>query len=178
MSDPRLSVLREMLAARRAELDAAVAGTLEGVRDRRPDAEGWSVAMVLEHLADTERGITGLLAGLIQNASPRPASEPFDATAFARRLDMPAFLDRRRRLKLAQPSGTLSWSAARDALTSSRTSLLEVLERSSELRLEDVSRDHPAGVRLDGYQWAAFVGLHEARHAAQIAEIAEQLPEG
>jgi hypothetical protein len=38
-----------------------------------------------------------------------------------------------------------------------------------------VSWPHPRFGPLTGYQWIAFSGAHEARHAAQIREIAEQL---
>jgi hypothetical protein len=34
---------------------------------------------------------------------------------------------------------------------------------------------HPALGVLDGYQWLAFVGTHELRHANQIREIGEAL---
>ena len=34
-----------------------------------------------------------------------------------------------------------------------------------------MTRPHPAGHELNGYQWIGFIGIHEARHAAQIDEI-------
>jgi len=49
------------------------------------------------------------------------------------------------------------------------------MDRGSGLRLEDVARDHPVGMSLTLYQWLAFVGYHELRHAAQIREIHDAL---
>lgn len=182
MSD-RVSTLKALLDARRSELFSALRSTRRGSRETLPFPGGWSVAMVLEHLVQTETAVTKLLASFAENASPRSPAENFDADAFSKRLEMPAFLDRTRRLRLSQPTGSVPASAAWEALKTSREALLEVLERSAGHRLEDMSRDHPAGGKLDGYQWVAFMGLHEARHAAQIMEIESQLqaaqaPEG
>jgi hypothetical protein len=178
VSDPRLAILRDVLDARRAELAAALHATPTHARERRPSTDAWSVAMTLEHLADTERAIARLLAAFVRGAPPRGEEEPFDPSGFAERLAMPVFLDRRRKLKLSQPSGALSSAEAWNALVRSRAELLDVLAHAGGLRLEDVAREHPAGLALDGYQWAAFVGLHEARHAAQILEIRTELIEG
>ena len=38
-----------------------------------------------------------------------------------------------------------------------------------------VSREHPTLGTLDGYQWVASIGGHEARHTAQIREAAAEL---
>jgi len=106
---------------------------------------------------------------------PTKGGWSFDASVFSRHLEMPAFLDRSRKLKLSQPSGSVSADEAWDALRSSRRALFDALDGSAGLRLEDFSREHPAGGTLDGHQWVAFVGLHESRHAAQVAEIQSQL---
>lgn len=34
------------------------------------------------------------------------------------------------------------------------------------------------GQPLNGYQWLAFIGLHEGRHAAQLESIASSLVRG
>ncbi len=61
------------------------------------------------------------------------------------------------------------------ALDGTRAALLAVLEGAGGRRLEDLSYQHPFAGNLDLYQWIAFVGLHEARHVAQIREIAARL---
>jgi hypothetical protein len=43
------------------------------------------------------------------------------------------------------------------------------------LALGRVTRAHPTLGPLNRYQWVLFVGQHEARHAAQLQDIARQL---
>jgi hypothetical protein len=117
MSDFRITILQEILAARRGDLEAAVDATSPQLRDTLPFAGGWSVAMVFEHLAQTEAAVTKLLARFAETASPRDAEEEFDSSRFARYLDMPVFLDRTRKLKLSQPSGSLTATEAWNMLT-------------------------------------------------------------
>jgi hypothetical protein len=174
LTDPRIERLERHLEDRRSELATAVAAVPAARRGVVPRAGGWSVAMLLEHLAQTERAVAGLLSKLLANAGSR-GDETFDATAFERHIDMPAFLDRTRKLKLAQPSGSLTADEAWTTLEQTRAELLGVLRRAEGRRLETTSFEHPSGRSLDGYQWIAFVGLHEARHAAQIREIQERL---
>ena len=175
MIDPRIEMLESALEARRAELSRAFHATSAASRDVVPSEGGWSVAMVIEHLAQTEGAIAKVLSATIGNVEGRSLSEPFDAEAFSRYLEMPAFVDRTRKLRGSQPTGQMTSGAAWEALEASRRALREVLGRGVGLRLEDLRREHPTGVVLDGYQWIAFVGLHETRHAAQIAEIAGRL---
>lgn len=144
-------------------------------RDLQPGA-GWSVAQVLEHLAVTEAAITGVLRGFVADAQEREGAEAFDAGAFASAIDMPFFLDRSNRIQGRQPPGELNAARAWSALEESRRGLLETLASARGKALEDVGRDHPATrTPLDGYQWIAFLALHEGRHAAQVAEIGATL---
>jgi hypothetical protein len=46
------------------------------------------------------------------------------------------------------------------------------LNASDRLALGTLSMPHPLFGPLSAYHWLAFVGGHEARHAAQIREIA------
>src|SRR5690606_23977421 len=102
-------------------------------------AGGWSVAMVLEHLAQTERGVARLLGALASEAAPRDAAD--DALdAFAQHVDMPRFLDRSRKIRGAQPSGTMSAADGWAALGESRRALLAALGAAAGRRLEDVAR--------------------------------------
>ncbi len=173
--DARIRYLDQGLRARRAQLLATVEATPLEVRSVAPAADAWSVAAVLEHLVDTERLVTQLLAGMLPKATPRAAAEPFEAEEFAAHVDLPALLDRGRRFRGMQPAGSMTVEAALAGLDVSRRALLDTLARADGLRLEALTYAHPFVGELDLYQWIAFVGLHEARHAAQIREIAERL---
>ncbi len=48
----------------------------------------------------------------------------------------------------------------------------DVLHAGDGLAIGTLSLPHPLFGPLTAYHWLAFVGAHEARHAAQIREIA------
>jgi hypothetical protein len=170
VTDPRIGLLEQELTRRRAELASAFAAVPSASRDVVPGDGSWSVAMVVEHLARTDRSITRLLTRLIGGVSRRTGDE-FSRDELLRHIEMRWVLDRTRKLKGAQPSGRMSADEAWAALEDARRELLVALRGGDGLRLEDESVEHPAGMSLDGYQWIAFLALHEARHAAQIREI-------
>jgi hypothetical protein len=173
--DPRIDALSTVLAPHRSALAAAIWAVPDAIRRSAPTPGRWSVGNVLEHLLQTERSVAQLLERFVAGAAPRAADEPFDAAAFAAHVALPWALDRTRRVRGAQPSGEMTWHHAWAELQSSRELLLDVGRRGAGLRLEKLSHRHPAGPELDGYQWIAFVGLHEARHAEQIREIGARL---
>jgi hypothetical protein len=172
--DPRIDVLLEMLARYRSDLKAALETVPLDHRELRSGA-AWSAANVIEHLASTERSVASLVSRFLAEAPPRPDSEVFDRAQFDRDIDVRQFLDRTVRIKGSQPSGLLSASEAWQNLKASRGHLLGVVEQARGRRLEDLARSHPTGQDLNGYQWLAFVAVHEGRHAAQLEEIARNL---
>ena len=173
--DPRLRMLESALAAHRDELAAALDSAPEAIRATSPAEGRWSVDRVLEHLALTEGGIVRLLSGLIPKAGTRAPEASFEAAEFERHVAQPWILDRGNAVRGSQPPGQMDAGGAWDALQNSRAELLRVIEPGAGRRLEDVTYAHPTGRELDLYQWIAFVGLHEARHAAQIREILVEL---
>ncbi len=172
--DPRIDIVREILDRHRGRLAEVFESMPAEARDVRPDGDGWSAANLVEHLATSEQKLTGLIAGMVDAAEPRDGDEDFDRTAFERSVSMPFLLDRSRKVEGMQPSGDLGAAEAWEALEASRRDLLAVLERGKGKRLEDPTHDSPVtGEPMNAYQWLAFTGLHEGRHAAQLEEIAE-----
>lgn len=173
--DPRIDIVREILDGHRGRLAEVFESIPAEARDVRPGGDGWSAANLVEHLATSEQKLTGLIAGMVEGAAPRDDDDKdFDRAAFERSIAMPFLLDRSRKVEGMQPSGDLSASEAWKALEASRRALLEVLERGEGKRLEDPTHDSPVtGKPMNAYQWIAFTGLHEGRHAAQLEEIAE-----
>ena len=106
--DPRIDLLLEMLARYRRELTRALEKVPVDVREVRPADGAWSAANVIEHLASTERAITGLVSGFLAKAEPRSDSEVFDRAQFEREIDMRFFLDRSVKVTGPQPAGLLS----------------------------------------------------------------------
>lgn len=180
--DPRISELLDYAEAQRQALLLAVAEVPQSTRDTRPGPESWSVAEVLEHLHLVERNVARLVSkGVAQArvADPPPASERRSAAgAVLASLDTLRLTQRGppvRAPERVSPRGELTAAAAEAALVESRAALREALFAGDGLPLELVSVPHPIYGPLDLYQWALFVGQHEARHTAQIREIGRTL---
>ena len=167
--------LNERLAALRAAVEAIPAER----REEKPDPERWSVAEVLEHLLAVERGTTQVF--IAHSGEGEPLGEDFGSGSVLETVDMGMLLDRSRKRVTAEarrPTGKLDAATAWAQLEEARRGLVEQIRRADGVSLERVMHDHPAGGRLNLYQWVAFVGAHQARHEAQIVEIGESLAGG
>ena len=60
-------------------------------------------------------------------------------------------------------------------MPNARYALREVVMSVDGLSLDTFSLAHPVLGPINGYQWFLFIGSHEARHAAQITEIAGEI---
>jgi hypothetical protein len=169
-----LHVLLADLDADRASLRAAVERVPVPLRGHRTAPDRWSIAEVLEHLAVVEQRAAPMVDALVAAAPPRePAGEapaPLDRTVLR---------DRSERVPAPEPlHPTGRWGSADEAwaaLEQSRAALLDALRGAEGRDLAAVTRVHPRLGVLTGYQWIAALGGHEARHAAQIHEIADAL---
>lgn len=138
-------------------------------REKRPGAERWSVAEILEHLGLVEGSVTRLIGRLAANGDT--ADLPGEVSP----LDMAALMDRSQRIDTidsALPSGALTWRQAWDELTERRKELLRLITSVDGIVLHRVRAPHFVFGLLDGVDWVRFVEGHEARHTAQILEIA------
>lgn len=178
MMHPRTMELVRHLDTNRGELWMAVEAIAPADRDRRPSPERWSVAEVIEHLAIVETRVTSRLDEAFELARAAGMT-PDEETASV--VD-PSFLerahDRRRRFKTgehAEPRGGLTADQAWAKLEDSRQAFLNLLERADGLAVSGITAPHPAFGTLSFHQWAVFLGAHDARHALQIREMADQL---
>jgi DinB superfamily len=163
------------LDARHAELLTAVEGVPVELRGRRPEAERWSVAEVLEHLAVIESRIGRMIRKEIEALPVMPSDWSGPRVPV---IDMERILDRGQRItgpEIVQPREGLTWDAAWQRLEEARAGTRGVLESADRIDLGSVVRPHPVLGDLDLYQWIAFLGAHEARHALQIREAGEML---
>ncbi|MGE3275107.1 MAG: DinB family protein [Vicinamibacterales bacterium] len=171
---PRIREVLDYIDTERAALATAVESVPAAARSQPPADGRWSVAEVLEHLALVERSVVRLLRVKIEEArsaglGPEQSAEPIMPT-----VPVEAVLDRSRPItapERARPRDGLDAAAAWDALAASREALTALVEESDGLALAEVVAPHPAVGPLNAYQWIAFVGAHEARHAAQIREV-------
>jgi len=164
----------ELLDTERRALLAEVERVAIGDRNRRPSPEQWSVAEILEHLAIVEQSVATLIATRGRERLPDNAEPPvpLDEVRIAR------LRGRERRIEVpdrVRPSGTLTAAAAREALDASRHALLDAVNHADPAALAQRSYVHAIIGRIVLRDWIAFVAHHEARHAAQIHEIADAL---
>jgi hypothetical protein len=145
-------------------------------RERRPGTDRWSVSEVLEHLSIVERRIHRLLQMKIAEARATGLGAERDESPVVGTMDMDRVLDRTRKItagEAALPTGNLSAEDAWHALDNARASLCDTVRECDGLAIGEIMHPHPVLGPINLYQWIAFVGAHEARHAAQIVEIAD-----
>lgn len=176
---PRTHELIDHLAHQRDVLRQALDATPPAIRSQRPTPERWSIAEVLEHLAIVERQVSALLRRGVQKAEAAgPLPDDPDTAPVLPTIDGARLLDRERRVAAGphvQPQGTLTADAAWQTLADQRRDLLELLARVDGKRTDAVQAPHPVLGALTFQQWIAFLGYHEARHAAQIRSVMHEL---
>jgi hypothetical protein len=171
---PRLAELVDYATAQRTTLLVAVSTVPEALRDARIDTGVWSIAEVLEHLHRVESGIARLLARTIERGRRVGIPEERETGSLLESLDAYDLTRRDRRLVAPDPvapRGEYTAAQALAALGLSREALLAAIRSGDGLALGGLTFSHPLLGSLDLYQWILFVGQHEARHAAQIAEL-------
>ena len=173
---PRTDELLHHLDANRAVLRAAVDSVAPELRETRPSPDRWSVAEILEHLTRVEQQITRFLSAKLTEAKAAgQLASQADTSSISASLSHEAVIDRRRAVTAGErviPRGEMDSTTALAALESARVQLRDVVISVDGLDLGSLVLPHPAIGPINGYQWFLFVGSHEARHAAQIREIA------
>jgi hypothetical protein len=150
---------------------------LSGAQLRIPNADGWSVLHVLEHLALMESQVASKLA----DAMRQPAGERIPVKQEANRF----MLDRTHKFRAPEfgiPQGEYSSLAeARAGLAVSRDRIEAVLAMAGDeddLYTHGLAFPVPAIGTLSVGQWYDFLACHEMRHAAQIEDMKTEWPGG
>jgi hypothetical protein len=128
----------------------------------------------VEHLAIVNERIARLLVKGIDEArasglGPETSTDPILPT-----LNLGRALDRTKRFTapdFVRPTG-LNGDAAWAALEGATLKVRAAVAAGDGLALEKVGWPHPVFGQLSLYEWIGSVGAHEARHAAQIREMA------
>lgn len=168
------AITRELLAyldQQRSVLKSAFESVPIENRNLPPSPERWSAANIVEHLAIVEARVSKVLSERFQEARPglsaSPRTEPVLPT-----IDYKRMYDRSSRVKAPEtaiPTG-LNAASAWTALENSSTMLRDLLVAGDGLELGSVTHPHPKFGVLSVYDWVAFLGAHEVRHAEQIRE--------
>jgi hypothetical protein len=169
-----MTELLDYLDVQRAELRAAFDSIPAAARDQPPAPGLWSATAIVEHLAIVGERIAQRLSKGIDEAranglGPETSTEPILPT-----LNLERALDRSKRFTapdVLKPTG-LSGDAAWAALEGATVKVRAAVATGDGLALEQVGWPHPVFGQLSLYEWIGFVGAHEARHAAQMREMA------
>ena len=169
--------IRERLDTERRLLRERLGAIPGEMQVRRPSPDRWSIAEVVEHLARIESGVTKLLShfGAASPAAdvPRPAVTAYATPELGRRV-------RHRGTRIeaperVRPGGGLDATVALAQLESARAALLAAFAAANRDAVDVHTYPHPVFGPLTLRSWVSVTADHEARHSAQIAEIAEQL---
>jgi hypothetical protein len=177
---PRTEELLRHLDLQHERLRAAVDSVPRERRETKPSPDRWSVAEVIEHLSIVEKRIERVFTTRLNDARAKGLSAERDQSPVVGTIDMDRVLDRTRRITAsdaALPTGTLDADAAWQELERARDALCAAVRESDGLALAEVVQPHPILGPINLYQWIAFVGGHEARHAAQVLELRDLLRE-
>lgn len=157
----------------RARLYTRVEGLGEERAGARPNEDAWSVSEIMEHLSIIELLMVRNLKGLLAKAEAGHGEG--DATAM-KPFSLDQYIERARGSKftapeVVRPSGGVALEESLARLRRSREELKALRQRIESVDLSNQTSPHPAFGPLDGYQWLAFVGLHEERHLRQIESL-------
>jgi hypothetical protein len=179
---PRIQELIDHLASHRRSVHDAVAAVPPELRERKPAPERWSVAEVVEHLSLVEQRVAGVLTMHVTAAREKGVGPDTNVGSVVASFANPANLvDRTHKIvapKLATPTGTVDTTACTEALGRSRAAVVAALHNANGVSLENLMQAHPVLGTLNMYHWIVALGLHDARHAAQIREIGQLLAAG
>jgi hypothetical protein len=172
---PRTRELLDYLDEQRAVLRAAFDAVPAELRDRPPAPGQWSPTAIVEHLAIVDGRIARLLAKRIAEGRAAGVDHDTCPDPILPTIDTARVMNRQRRVPapgVLEPTGLdadAAWAALERATMEVRASIAE----GDGLALSTITHPHPLFGPLTLYDWIAFVGAHEARHAAQIRECVE-----
>jgi hypothetical protein len=174
---PRTEELLAYLDKERAALRAAFESIPASLTEKAPAPGSWSATQCIEHLAIVGELIAMRINKHVGDAKANGLARESDVDPILPGTKLEMVLDRGAKLSAPdpiQPKG-VSAAAAWEAIDRAGASMRDAVKAADGYALGAVSWAHPRFGPLTGYQWIAFSGAHEARHAAQIREIAEQL---
>ena len=168
-ADPLLALLDE----ERARLLAEVARVPRARQGETILPGRWSVAGIAEHVARVERGVVRMLeagrAGTLRPAATTPLGAPLPDAVVAGLRDRTTPLEAPERVR---PTGAATPEAALDELAQARAALLDAYRATTDEVLDGAAYPHPYLGPLTLRGWVEMSAHHDARHAAQVAELA------
>jgi uncharacterized damage-inducible protein DinB len=175
---PRIHEILESLDTNRGTLEQALAEVPDDLRTRRPAEGRWSVAEILEHLVIVEGRVLALVETHLSPDMIAGIGREQETDSVFLTIDTAGLVDRSRPLvagEQSQPRTGMSIDESWRELVARRRRVKEMVRAADGAALGSITIPHPRLGALNLYQWLVFLGSHEARHAAQIREVAAAL---
>jgi DinB superfamily len=175
---PRIDELLEHLQQQHRSLLGELDRVPVALWQRRPAPADWSVAEVLEHVAIVNGRVARNVSDRAGAARTAGVGADPDRSPVLPSFDRARAVDRTNKMAApppVHPHEQLAGAAARQRLEVAHAALLDAVRASDGINLVALTMPHPLFGEMNLYQWIAFAGSHEARHAAQIAEIGATL---
>jgi hypothetical protein len=171
---PRISEVMEHLDTQRAVLRKAFDEVPPQNREREPAPGRWSAAGIIEHLAIVEERVAVALSARIAAARAEGHALETSTAPVLPTFDLARIMNRTNRITAPEPvhPTSLASVAAWEALERAGGRVRAALRSGDGLALGMLTHPHPVFGPLSIYEWFAVIGSHEARHAAQIRDIA------
>ena len=164
----------QMLDEERAALLAIVDRVPSLRRTERPAPGRWAVAEIMEHIPRVDRSVVKMIVA----GAATPLTATPEELARARFTPKRANAVRTRATRVqapesVQPTGGHSTESALEQLANARASLKAAYLAASPTVLDGIVQPHPFLGQMTLRGWVEFAAHHDARHARQIAEIAD-----
>ena len=175
---PRSEEVLNYLDQTRTELRAAVDSIPPDARNRRPAADRWSVAQILDHLAIAHSRVAALVSKSIAEAQAKGIGPETATSSVLGTIPTERILDRTQKVQAPEtivPRSEIDAETAWHDLEQAHEKLRAALLSGDGLALDQVIQPHPVLGPINMYQWVLFNGSHEARHTLQVLEVAAGL---
>ena len=174
-----------LLERERAQFLAQLARIPVARRAERLSADAWCAAEVVEHVSRVDIAVTRVLAFLrahpLETTAEELAAAGLSAARAERVRGRAARIDDRERVEApdrVRPTGALSPEEAVAQLADARAALLAAYATADATLLDGAMHPHPLIGPLTLRGWFALAGHHDARHAKQLAALADAFAPG
>jgi hypothetical protein len=174
----RLAEITDFLDRTRSGLMKSVEGATRDQMARKAKNGGWSVAEILDHLGIVEAMVAKLIAKSIARGKTEGVGKETSEESLIGTFDAFSFPNTKEPFQapgLSIPRSDPDPDEVLANLASSREALRAALESADGMDLGSIQRDHLILGPLNLYQWALFIGQHEARHTSQITRTLKEI---
>lgn len=139
-----------------------------------PSENVWSAVEIAEHVARVEKGVARLLVTLATVPLTATPEELADAQMTAGKIAAVRTRDAKLTApERTHPTGALAPAMVMEQLTASHAGLRAAFTAATDAVLDGTVYPHPFIGPLTLRAWVALVAHHDARHAQQMADVAD-----